>query len=74
MATEKLDYDKVSERIEVAVPAARRREPAITRSGIEKIDWPSSTELRLHIIYNNVPVLVALSVTKPHSPTIRVLQ
>jgi hypothetical protein len=73
ISTEKLDYDKISDRIEAAVAAARRREPSITRSGIEKIEWPSSAELRLHIIYNNVPVLVVFTVTKPHSPAIRVL-
>jgi hypothetical protein len=73
IATEKLDYAKISDRIEAAVSAARRQEPAITRSGIEEIEWPSSSELRLHILYNNVPVLVALDVTKPLFPTIRVL-
>jgi hypothetical protein len=73
IATEKLDYEKISDRIEAAVPAARRQEPAVMRSGIEKIEWASSAALRLHITYNNVPVLVAVDITKPNSPSIRVL-
>ena len=73
IATEKLDYEKISERIEAAVPAARRQEPAVTRSGIEKIKWESSAALRLRITYNNVPVLVVIDITKPNSPSIRVL-
>jgi hypothetical protein len=73
MATEKLDYEKIAADIEAAVPAARRQEPAITRSGIEKIEWPSSSELRLHILYNNVPVLVVVDVAQPNAPNIRVL-
>ena len=73
VATEKLDYEKISADIEAAVPAARRHEPTVTRSGIEKIEWPSSSQLRLHVTYNNVPVVVALDVAKPHSPTISVL-
>jgi hypothetical protein len=73
IATEKLDYAKISARIEAAVPAARRQEPSVTRSGIEKIEWPSSSQLRLHITYNNVPVVVAVDLTKPKSPSIRVL-
>jgi hypothetical protein len=73
IATKKLDYDKISDRIEASVPAARRQEPAITRSGIENIEWHSTAELRLHITYNNVPVLVALDVTKPHSPVIQIV-
>lgn len=71
--TEKLDYDKISERIEAAVPAAGLREPAVTRSGIDKIEWLSASEFRLHIIYNNVPVLVLVDVTKLNSPSVRVL-
>ena len=51
--------------IEAAVPAARRQEPAMTRSGIEKIEWPSSSELRLHVLHNNVPVAVVESVELP---------
>jgi hypothetical protein len=73
IATEKLDYEKISADIEAAVPAARRQEPAITRSGIEKIEWSSSSELRLLILYNNVPVLVVVDVAQPNSPNIRVL-
>lgn len=73
ITTEKLDYGKISDRIEAAVPKARRHEPDLTRSGIEKIDWSSNSELRMHITYNDVPVLVAVSVAKPHSPAIRVL-
>jgi hypothetical protein len=73
IAIEKLDYAKISDRIEAAVPAARRQEPAVTRSGVEKMEWPSVSELRLHILYNNVPVLVAVDITKPHLPVIRVL-
>ena len=73
MATEKLDYEKIGSDIEAAVPAARRQEPAITRSGIEKIEWPSSSELRLHVLYNNVPVLVIVDVARSNSPKIRVL-
>jgi hypothetical protein len=73
IVTEKLEYAKISDRIEAAVPAARRQESAVTRSGVETMEWPSVSELRLHILYNNVPVLVALDVTMPHSPAIRVL-
>ncbi len=73
IATEKLDYEKIGSDIEAAVPAARRQEPAMTRSGIEKIEWPSSSELRLHVLYNNVPVLVVVDVAQPNSPNIRVL-
>src|SRR5205823_7376277 len=75
IATEKLDYEKISAAIEAAAPAARRYDPAGPgpRSGIDKLEWPSSSELRLHITYNNVPVVVALAVAKPHSPTIPVL-
>ena len=73
VATEKLDYEKISTAIEAALPAARRQEPAVTRSGIEKIEWPSSATLRLHITYNNVPVLVHVDVAKTNSPSFRVL-
>jgi hypothetical protein len=73
IATETLDYGNISERIEAAVPTARRQEPAVTRSGVEKIEWPSSGELRLYMRYNNIPVLVAVDITKPRSPAIRVL-
>ena len=54
--TEILDYNKISKDIEAAVPALRRSEPGITRSGIEKIEWRSTSELSLRISYNNVPV------------------
>ena len=73
VSTEKLDYEKISADIEAAVPAARRHEPAVTRSGIEKIECSSSSQLRLHITYNNVPVLVVVDVTKPNSPSFRTL-
>jgi hypothetical protein len=73
IATERLDYEKISERIEASMPALRREEPAVTRSGIEKIEWESSAALRLHITYNNVLVLVVVDITKPNSPSIRVL-
>jgi hypothetical protein len=73
IATEKLDYGTISDRIEAAVPAARRQEPAVTRSGIDKIEWQSSRELRLHVTHNNVPVLVTVDVAKPQSPAIHVL-
>jgi hypothetical protein len=73
VATEKLDYEKISERVEAAVPATRRKDPGVTRSGIEKIEWASSAAVRLHITYNNLPVLVVVDVTKPNAPSIRVL-
>jgi hypothetical protein len=73
VATEKLDYEKITADIEAAVPAARRQESTLSRSGIEKIEWPSSSQLLLHITYNNVPVVVAVDLTKPNSPGIRVL-
>jgi hypothetical protein len=65
IATEKLDYEKIGHDIEAAVPAARRQEPGVTRGGFEKIVWSSARELRLHITYNNVPVLVAVDVGEP---------
>ena len=73
VTTETLDYEKISANIEAAVPAARRQEPAVTRSSIEKIEWPSSAALRLHITYNNLSVLVDVDVAKPNSPRFRVL-
>ena len=72
IATEKLDYEKISADIEAAVPAARRHELAVTRSGIEKIEWPSSSRLRLHIIYNNVPVVVVADVAEADTTKFRV--
>ena len=50
IATEQVDYKKISAAIEAAVPATRRREPAVTRSGIEKVEWASTSQLRLHVI------------------------
>ena len=73
IATEKLDYANISNEIESAVPGTRRHEPAVTRSGIEKIEWRSPSELRLHIIYNNVPVVAVIDIAKPQSPKVRVL-
>ncbi len=74
IATEKLDYEKISAAIEAAAPAVRRYDPAGPgpRSGIDKLEWPSSSQLRLHIIYNNVPVTAALDIAKPQSPKIHV--
>ena len=72
ITTETLDYANISNTIEEAVPAARPRKDALTRSGIEKIEWTSSSELRLHIIYNNVPVTTLLDIAKPGPPKIRV--
>jgi hypothetical protein len=71
VATERLDYETISADIEAAVPAARRHEPAVTRSGIEKIEWPSSSRLRLHIIYDNVPVVVVADVAEADTPKFR---
>ena len=73
ITTETLDYDNISNTIEEAVPAARPQKDALPRSGIEQIEWLSPSELRLHITYNNVPVVVALDVKKPRSPVIHVL-
>jgi hypothetical protein len=73
VAREKLDYDKISADIEAAVPRAHREEPQVTRSGIEKIEWPSPSHLRLHILYNSVPVIVGIDVAVPNSPKVRVL-
>jgi hypothetical protein len=73
ITTETLDYDNISNTIEDAVPAARPQKDALARSGIEQIEWLSPSQLRLHITYNNVPVVVALDVEKPHSPAIHVL-
>jgi len=71
VATEKLDYGKISADIEAAVPAARRQEPAVIRSGIEKIEWPSGSRLQLHIIYNNVPVVVVADVAEANTTKFR---
>jgi hypothetical protein len=70
IATERLDYDKISNMIEAAVPAPRPRETPgfITRSGIDAITWLSPSELKLAITYNNIPVIVMCDVAKPHSP------
>jgi hypothetical protein len=70
IATERLDYDKISNMIEAAVPATRPRETPgfITRSGIDAITWLSPSELKLAITYNNIPVIVMCDVAKPHSP------
>jgi len=73
VATEKLDYEKISADIEAAVPAARREEPAVTRSGIEKIQWSSASRIRLHIVYNNISVVVVADIAEPNSPKFRVL-
>jgi len=72
---EKLDYEKIGAAIEAAVPAARHYDPAGPgpRSGIEKMQWLSPSDLRLHIIYNNVPIRIAVGVTRAHLPKIRVL-
>jgi hypothetical protein len=52
----------VSHIIEAAVPAACPRKDTLTRSGIDKIKWLSSSELRLHIIYN-ITLVSSLSLT-----------
>jgi hypothetical protein len=73
IATEKLDYAKICDEIESAIPATRRHEPDAARSGIEKIEWRSASELHLRILYNSVSVFVAADVAKPRFPKIRVL-
>jgi hypothetical protein len=73
VATEKLDYDRISRDIETAIPATHRKEPDVTRSGIEKLEWISASELRLHIVYNNTSVVVVADVAEPTSPEFRVL-
>jgi hypothetical protein len=73
IATEKIDYDNISKIIETAVPAARPDKDALTRSGIEKIEWLSPSELRLQIIYNNVPVTALVDVAQSRSPRIHVV-
>jgi hypothetical protein len=73
IAIEKLDYGSISNIIEAAVPAARPHKDALTRSGIEKIEWPSSSELRLHIIYNNVLVTALVDIARPRLPRIHVV-
>jgi hypothetical protein len=70
IATERLDYGRISDRIEAALAAGRRRKPAV----IERIEWSSAPELRLHITYDKLPVLVVVYVAKPNSPKIRVLR
>jgi hypothetical protein len=73
VATEKLDYETITHDIEAAVPATHREEPNLTRSGIETLEWISSSELRLHITYNNTSVVVVADVAEPSSPKFHVL-
>jgi hypothetical protein len=72
LITEEIKSEKISASIESTLAAAHRSESAAIRSGIQKIEWLSTTELRLHVIYNAIPVIVLLDVAKPQSPEIRV--
>jgi hypothetical protein len=68
-----IDYETITHDIEAAVPATHREEPNLTRSGIETLEWISSSELRLHITYNNTSVVVVADVAEPSSPKFHVL-
>jgi hypothetical protein len=71
--TETLDYEAISAEIEQTRPEARRSEPQVTRSGVEKITWNSDSEVSLHITYNNVSVVVHVDTSKPGRPRITVV-
>jgi hypothetical protein len=72
-AVEKIGDEVIWTEIERARPETRRNEPQVTRSGVEKITWLSDSEVRLHIIYNGVSVVVHIDVSKPNRPRIEVV-
>ena len=52
----------------------RRHATAIrTRSGVEKITWNSDSEVRLHITYTNISIVVCIDTSKPNQPRITAL-
>ena len=72
-AVEKIDDELIWTDIERARPEARRNESQVTRLGVEKITWVSDSEVRLHIIYNGVSVVVCIDASKPNRPRIEVV-
>ncbi len=69
---EKIGDEVIWTEIERARPETRRNEPQVTRLGVQKITWVSHSEVRLHIIYNGVSVVVRIDASKPNRPQIEV--
>ena len=70
----KLDYEAISTEIERVRPEARHSDPhSLTRSGVEKITWGSDSEVRLHITYTNISIVVCIDTSKPNQPRITTL-
>jgi hypothetical protein len=74
ITTKEIDYGLISSAIEDAYPRLIRKEPDLTRSGIEDFQWLREDMISLVITYNNFPVSVTIKLDKQLNPEIKIFK
>jgi len=71
VAIKKLDYEAISTEIERVRPEARHSDPHTVRCREDHLG--SDSEVRLHITYTNISIVVCIDTSKPNQPRITAL-